>query len=228
MTDITVAGSTARSARRTAVVLAWVLVAGFTALPALRALFVLGNDVADITYPTAADVPTLEPQAVFGGLVFILLGAALIALVIAVRSWGRPSPVARAGLIAGVTAGTGLVFAGIQAREQYSWISANLAEAAPDPDAQAAALWALNIVSSAGLDLGALGVAAWAILSAIDGSVLGRGWGWAAAAIAVVLAAVMWGFALPAAQYLYVPFFAVVAIGLTVASRRVAQSPQRG
>lgn len=211
-------------AHRTAVGLAWSLATGFAVLPMLRAVFLVANNAASIVYPAAQDVAGLEPQAVFGGITFVALGIAVVALTIAVHGLQPASPLALGALIAGVTCGIGLALVGSQARAMYSWIAANLAEATSDTGAQAAALWTLNVTGLPVLFLAALGVAAWTILLTIEGTAIGRGWGSAAGVVAVAFAVLAWGLALPAAQYLYVPVFALVAIGLTVTGRRTVRA----
>ncbi|MBD3942235.1 hypothetical protein IF188_11060 [Microbacterium sp. NEAU-LLC] len=211
----------ARRTRRITVALAWTLAVAWVVLPTLRAVFVLVNGAEGMDYPTAADVPALEVQSVFGGATFLALGILTIALAVAVRRLQPASSGPGTGaLIAGATAGIGLVFAGVQGRTMYSWISANLGEAASDHDVQAAAFWVLNIVSSTGLFVAAVATAAWTLLTTIDGRALARGWGWAASVVAIVFAGAAWGLVLPAAQYLCGPLFVLVAIGLTRSRRR--------
>lgn len=210
--------------RRTAAILAWCLLAAWLSLSGVRAVFVMLDAAADIEHPVAADVPALEPQGIAGGLVFLVLGALTVALAVAVHTSEGARPRSALGaLIGGVTAGVALVITGITARASFSWMSANLAEVTADRDAQAAALWVLS-TSGGELFLALIGTAAWIVLTLIAGGTIGRGWGWAAGVVAIAGAVVGWGFALPAAQTLYVPFYLLIAVGLTRAARRAGEA----
>jgi len=209
--------------------IAWLLAVAYLALPAMRAVLVLLDSRTLPDAPSAADIPALEPQGVIGLVSFLGLAAGFLALVCTTADAGAsaaraslPSRWMRFGTSAGVIGAAGLALVAVQARIQFSWMSANLALATDDPSAQAAALWTLNLASATGLAVFALGLAAWTTCLALDGSLVSRGWGTAAAAAACLFAVAAAGLVLPAGQYLCVPLFVCLALALRRAGRNTA------
>ncbi|MDM4762560.1 hypothetical protein QT381_06030 [Galbitalea sp. SE-J8] len=213
-------------AYRTAGASALVATAGYIAIPAIRGLVENGAATLD-DYPTPAQVGANLGLGVFGYLTFGAIGVAVGVLTLALAGLGRPGLGRRLGSAAGVAGALGFLLVATGSRAMYSFVTANLTETGADEGAQRAAVWAINVLASQTLTLGAVGVALWALwLVAAGREVLPR----AVAIIALVLAAVIalaTGIAdfLPS-QFLYVPLFALLGVTALVRARKSGQWAQ--
>lgn len=185
---------------------------------------------ADATsvYPTPAEIGSQQ----WTGLVFFVLygavGAGTLLLtqgtVAAVTARAGDSFAARVARSAGVIAAAGFLLFGGGARSMWSFIGANMAETGAEPSAQVAAIWAINVSIAAPIFAAVTAFAVWSCWLAVAvrrTGVLPRALAAVVAVLAVIVAAALVVAVFLPAQFLYVALFAVCAIGLRSAARRV-------
>lgn len=202
-----------RIAYRVTAVAAVIAVAGYIAIPTLRSVVENGTATLDV-YPTPAQVGQNLGLGVFGFVTFGVIGVAVGTLTLALTGLRPGTLGAQLAAGAGLIASVGFVLVASGSASMYSFITANMAGTGADEAAQRAAVWAINVVAGQGLAIAALGTALWSgWLALARRPVLPRWVGFAACGLALVIAGAVCLFTTLAAQFLYVPLFAVLAIG---------------
>jgi len=216
---IRLAGRTSTSAFRIAGGAAFAAAAGYLLIPVFRAVVgaVTGAELS--TFPKPSGIAANTWVGVSGAVIFVGMGLATLILTQAAASTQSDGIGTRLGAGAGIAAAIGFTLAGASAAAMYSWIAGNLTKTGADAGAQVAALWAVNITAGAPLTLAAISICGWAwwlLRSQIIGTALGV----TVALLATVIVVGILVFAFLPVQFLYVPLFVVLGIGLMRAARR--------